>query len=415
MSPADSNQTTITSAEAELLLCCARNRMDPETAGRIKALLCEELDWKRLIATALQHRIVPLFCWHISNTCPEAVPNDILDQLKVHFENHTAHNALLSESLVEILDLFEQHQIPVIPYKGPVLATIVYGSFSSLRQFRDLDILVHKQDVLRAKDLLMSQGYRPLRSLSPEEEGVELKSGYMYKFLHPEGVEVELHWGFTSRRASFPVNLENIWTRLEPVYFKGKQVLSFTPEDLILLLCVHMARHSARAVFWIRLQMICDIAELIRVNHEINWTEVMERAVKLRSRRMLFFGLLAASVLLGADLPEQVVHRLHREKSVKLLVSQLREKLFYKNDESPWKGVEALVYYLRTRESWLDRIRYLIPVVGELLTPNAKDRAILPLPSFLSFLYYIVRPIRLLSTYGFGPLQRKGIQNQPKG
>jgi hypothetical protein len=387
--------------------------MDAETSSRIKALLPGELNWERLISTGLQHRILPLFCWHISNTCPEDVPKDVQHQLAIHFQHHTARNRFLNKSLLSLLNLFEEHEIPVIPYKGPVLATTVYGSFSQLRQFRDLDLLVHKQDVLRAKDLLMSRGYRPLLQLSRQEEALQLESGYMYKFLHPgENIEVELHWGFTSKQYSFPLNAEHIWKCLKPVSFNGKQILTFAPEDLLLLLCVHMARHSTRPVFWIRLQMICDIAELIRANQGMNWTKVMEQAVVLRSERALFFGLLAASDLLGVDLPEQVAHRLHTERTVKLLISQLRERLFSPNDESPWKTVEALVYYLRTRERWLDRIRYLLPTVHQLLTPNAEDRAMLPLPSFLSFLYYILRPVRVLNTYGFGPLQWKRKQTK---
>jgi hypothetical protein len=46
-----------------------------------------------------------------------------------------------------------------VPYKGPVLAAAVYGHLS-LRQIRDLDILVHPSEVRPAGELLISQGYR---------------------------------------------------------------------------------------------------------------------------------------------------------------------------------------------------------------------------------------------------------------
>jgi hypothetical protein len=53
------------------------------------------------------------------------------------------------------------------------------------------------------------------------------------------------------------------------------------------------------------------------------------------------------------------------------------------------------------RERLRDRVPYLLyHLPGYLLTPNEKDRAFLPLPTSLSFLYYLIRPIRLVSVHG---------------
>jgi hypothetical protein len=40
------------------------------------------------------------------------------------------------------------------------------------------------------------------------------------------------------------------------------------------------------------------------------------------------------------------------------------------------------------------------------VTPNAKDRALLPLPRPLSCLSYVVRPMRLVGTYGWRAVQK---------
>ena len=37
------------------------------------------------------------------------------------------------------------------------------------------------------------------------------------------------------------------------------------------------------------------------------------------------------------------------------------------------------------------------------LTPSSTDRAWLPLPPFLYFLYYLLRPLRLVQKYRLGP------------
>ena len=65
----------------------------------------------------------------------------------------------LTGELLRLLDLFEQNQIPAVPYKGPALGVAIYGKLS-LRQFADLDILIPEKDVWKATDLLINRGYR---------------------------------------------------------------------------------------------------------------------------------------------------------------------------------------------------------------------------------------------------------------
>jgi hypothetical protein len=86
----------------------------------------------------------------LNTTCPEAVPKANLAQLRNYFHANAQRNLFLTQELLKLLTLFKTNGISAIPYKGPVLAVAVYGNLA-LRQFGDLDILVHKRDVLRAK------------------------------------------------------------------------------------------------------------------------------------------------------------------------------------------------------------------------------------------------------------------------
>ena len=61
--------------------------------------------------------------------------------------------------MVSLLELFEQNQIPAVPYKGPALSVGIYGKLS-LRQFADLDILVPEKNVGKATELLIDRGYQ---------------------------------------------------------------------------------------------------------------------------------------------------------------------------------------------------------------------------------------------------------------
>jgi hypothetical protein len=68
---------------------------------------------------------------------------------------------------------------------------------------------------------------------------------------------------------------------------------------------------------------------------------------------------------------------------------------------------EQAAFYLKARERFQDKVQYCLHYVRHFLhvmiIPNAKDQAVLPIPGPLSFLYYLLRPLRLLRKYALHP------------
>jgi hypothetical protein len=389
--------------EAELLLCCARTRMDSEKAVRIRVLLQHDMDWEYLFRTASEHGIAPLLYRHLNAACPESVPKEVLDQVRDHFNNNSRRNLFLSKELLNLLNLFETHQIPAIPFKGPVLAASVYGNLT-LREFSDLDLIIHKQHVARTRELLVSHGYRPQFDLTDGQEAAFVRSYPAQCFERDDGkVFVDLHWVMTSRDFGFPLEPERLWERLEPISLAGKEVLTLSPENLLLFLCVHGGKHG-----WERLGWICDIAELIRIRRAMDWRTVMDQARTLKSERMLFLGLYLASGLLGAPLPEEVRARVHSDPAVKSLATQVGERLF--GEVLP--GVfESWRFQVRIRDRLWDGCRYCF---GLVMTPTGLELTLIPLPAVLFPLYYVLRPIRLVLKHG-GKIIKLGAWSKEQG
>ena len=383
--------------EAELLLCCARSYMDGANAERIKALLRDDIDWVYLSGTALLHGMMPLLYRNLHTTCPEAVPTAVLNPLQHHFHTNVARNALFAEELLRLLNLLEAHGIRALPYKGPVLATLAHGSLS-LREFYDLDILVPRADILRARDLFVSQGYRESIPLTRAQEATYLRSHHDYTLIRHDGmVTVELQWGVTQRYFSCPIGFDSLWERREKISFAGRTIVSPCPEDLLLVLCVHGSKH-----LWRRLGWICDVAELIRAQQDIDWEWGFAQARALGGERMLFLGLFLAKTLLGVPLPPAVLQKLQTDPAVPSLAAQVQERLFGEVDDVT-RAFESYLFCLRVRERVQDKLRYGLRVV---LTPYLPDLVLLPLPSSLAFAYYLLRPIRLIRDYGLMPLKR---------
>lgn len=375
--------------EAELLLCCARTRTDSEEAARIRALLGHDVDWDYLSRAAVENGVAPLLYRHLNAICPAAVPKRTLDQLRDNFHDNSRRNLFLTGELLRLLHLFETHKIPAIPFKGPVLAASIYGNLA-LRQFLDLDLIIHKEHIAKASELLIAQGYRPQFDLNRSQAAAYARWYPARCFGREDGkVAVDLQWAIGSRDFGFRLDPESLWRQLEPISMGGKEVMTLSAENLLLILCVHGGKHA-----WERLGWICDIAELIRVCEGIDWQRVMDQARALRSERMLFLGLCLVSDLLKAKVPEEVRAIVRSDPAVRSLATEVRERLF--REDAP--GVlESWGFQVRIRDRLRDGCRYCF---GLVMTPTGLELTFMPLPALLFPLYYVLRPMRLLVKHG---------------
>ncbi len=342
--------------ETELILCCAQLPISSKTVDRIKDILKSRLNWDYLFMLAYKNNITSLFYWQINTIYPEAFPQNILNKFQHIFHTNVKRNIFLTKELLKLLNLFKEHDIPAIPFKGPVLTASVYGNLA-LRQFLDLDILFHKQDILKARNLLISQGYENAEKLTYEQEIAQLQSPYVKAYTYRHNglrVTVELHWQLRATYSAFPLDHQSLWERLKPISLFDVTVFHLSPKDELLYLCVHGAGDR-----WQKLSQICDIAELIRTHQVFDWQEVMEQASRLGCRRRLFLGLFLAKELLGTNLPEQVWQEIQTDSLVKWLAKWVCKMLFHQVGEST-KLINKVLFDLGSLERSQDRMRYCI-------------------------------------------------------
>lgn len=389
MSPHAPQQPETTSvggrAEHRLLLYCARTRVGGAAAESLKSLAGGELDWDYLYRLARRHAVLPLLYRQLHATAPREVPPAQLQRLRDNFREHTARNLYLTGELERIVSLFEAEGVPVIPYKGPALAACAYGDLA-LRRYVDLDILVRKEDLARAKELLIRRGFDPQLRLTPSQERVLLRSQHNLPFRRDDGrLIVELHWEFAARR--YAARDDSVWSRLVDVKLRGREVKSLAPEDLLLSLCVHGTKH-----LWERLAWICDVAELLRSHPHLDWPFVFAQARATRTERMLLLGLRLARQLLDAELPGEIDSRVDAEPYVARLAERVGARLFDGAEHKPAALLSNITFNLLARRGLRDRLRYF----SFIFTPTDGDLAVLALPPKLSFGYYLLRPFRLL-------------------
>src|SRR5262249_45157814 len=156
---------------------------------------------------------------YFNNHHTDRVPKEIFDRLRNYSRFNARRNLLLTSELYKILDVFSERGILAVPFKGPVLAARAYRNLF-IRQFDDLDILVPKRDVIRARNILIAQGFRPRFQLNSKEEAAYLESGCAFT-LDRCPVTVDLHWEIIAKDFSPRFDLEGLWERLQPVPLGG--------------------------------------------------------------------------------------------------------------------------------------------------------------------------------------------------
>ena len=377
-------------AEFELILGCARTRLDDGGADRLALLAGREVDAQTLLKTTGRHGLIPLLHRHCREAHAGLLSDDEWAEAEQHLRDSTRRNLLLAGELVRLLEIFQEKGIAVAPYKGPVLAAELYGNLA-LRPFCDLDVLIDRRDLARAEEILRAEGYAPEISLSESEREDWLKENCELNFNGVDGLcHVELHWEILPPRFGVSLDVGAMISRSRTTAISGKTVPTLTPEDMLLVLCAHGFKH-----FWGRLFWICDIAQLIRAHPGLDWPLVIERAEHSRCRRMLWLGLGLAAGMMDASLPANVRDAMEADRVAGSLQGQTEQWL--RNEPSGARSRLAEGRYaLSGGERFRDRAPMWRYFRRRALRPNERDRAWLRLPRALDFLYWLLRPLRLL-------------------
>lgn len=357
-----------------LRACCADD-------GRVFHVLTRGLQWDDIFSQAAYHRVLPAVYRAVQGR-PE-VAASIQSALRAQYLRHCQRAMRFSAELAEILRHFNSRGIPTIAQKGPALAHLLYGD-SAMREFGDLDLLVRPADVPRAVGALTELGYEKNLQLSPRQEKSYLQSGYEYVFRR--GAErnlIELQWNLLPRFYAVDVNIEELFARSRQHQFDGVYARMLRPEDQLIFLCLHAAKHQ-----WAQLGMVRDIAAIARF--DLDWELVVNEGQRLGVLRIVLISLSLAQALLGcefaegvAGLPELVVARNFVAPTIGRMMAMCEI-----STESP----AYFRFMIQVRERWSDQWRFVwrlatTPSVGEWQAARISD-ALFPL-------YSVVRMARL--------------------
>ena len=348
--------------------------------------MVQELAWR--------HRLRPLLLRALLGMEIDGVPPSVMAQLHREWQGMLLLSLLRTRELVRVMKVFREREIEVVAFKGPVLGQEAYGDIG-LRPFGDLDLLLHRSDLLRAKNILAEQGYRPHLSMNDAEERTYLDEQYAYGFFREDlGIEVELHWALAHRKFAFRADPEAAWQRSREIEIGGTAVRTLRLDDLIVFLCAHGAKHEWKQLVW-----VTDIAELLYRYPDLDGDQVIERSKEDKAQQMLRLGLLLAHRLFQAPLSPRLMAFCQHDPAIYRLSDQVIGQVFQK-EERESRFSERVRFSAVAHDDWYGKGRNLLQNFRLAVIPSSKDRDFVSLPERWDFLYYLVRPFRIIRTRG---------------
>ncbi len=371
---------SIFGAELDLILACCGNDCDGSSCARIHQIFQHGVDSERLLQLAGRHGVTPLVYRRLSAVL-DSGQLGLLGALRQQDASNTQRALWLTLELLNIHRHLQARGLEVLPYKGPVLAESLYGDVA-LRQFSDLDLLVRSDDLPRIKSALADVGYEPGLRLSQAEERDYLKSGYEYTFDGARGRNLlEIKWQVLPRFYSVGFDVNKFFERASTVTIEGQKLRTLCDRDLMLVLCVHAAKHAWKQISW-----LCDIVELAR-SGALDWAALRAEAERLGIARIVAVTFLLAHKLLGAQLPKGIGSDAKTEACAQRITS-----LIVSEEEF---DPESLAYFrmmVELRERRRDRVSFWWRLM---VTPGAGEWSAVRLPRPLFPLYRLVRVWRL--------------------
>jgi hypothetical protein len=297
-----------------LLALCARVERHPRFEEQLACQLRDFTAWDELPAQAELHGIGPLLWYHFQSV-EVVIPETTHRALRGLYLRHRALNQIHTQSLLELLTLLDQRDIRPLVLKGLALAWRAYPD-PALRPISDIDLLLAKDELLPALEVLRQAGYcvatprsqlkrlpKELTANSPPRNGIS--------------THIELHHYDPAHRAFNDNAPDNEFRDFrEPpqcLVIDGCKVYTASPLDTLLYLMRHLRGHlfDARADRPLPLKWMADILSLVEKQaDEIDWYALCQRDPAFLKHLAVLYSL--------TPLPEQYKNRLPIKTAGKL-------------------------------------------------------------------------------------------------
>lgn len=330
------------------------------------------INWNELVEECQQHQISSLVYSGIPKKSLKNIDNDILEKWKRETFMSGAYQINHIKQISGVLSIFNTNNIPVIALKGLVVRDLYPKS--ELRTMGDADILVHEKDLDKVSSILTGIGY------------VEHSRNAFHIEFCKENSYIEVHWTLANETmfdgiAEFK---NELWERAIEVNVGDSTALSMCDEDLLLHLCIHMAKHFINGGFGIR--QVCDVMLVVEQRWKfIDWNSFIIKAKRSRIDKFTMSIFAICNKLFEMSIPDELEnYKVKEDKYINLIIDAIfsngvhghRDKmatraksLAYENDRKKVSGLASFrrVYFpsiekLGDKYDYAKKYKILLPI-----------------------------------------------------
>lgn len=284
-------------------LCPENRREKVELSERLK-----NVDLITLFQLCAEHELEGVVASHILEDGLIQLPQEWLSAYQYQKEKQS----FLRDEAAEVCKYMNDNGIPMVILKnGGIMLDMIDDPAAC--PMEDIDSLVKKSDFHRAHELLKDRGY--IFKFRSEYEKEELESAFLdgsteYYIMSPNHDEIwfELSWRPVAGR----------WIRqdLEPdtdelmshaSYSEDKHAGVLSPEDNLLQVCIHTAKHSYVRSPGLRLHL--DVERIV-THKQIDWDMFLKKIESTHVKNAVFFSLLIPYTFWHTPIPEYVLETL---------------------------------------------------------------------------------------------------------
>lgn len=373
-----------------LLVLLARLELSVPQQQHAMALCARIDDWTEVTRQAKQQFVLPLVYRHLRHLSPPSLSSQDAAQMRSQCLSILQHNLhLAAEQQRLVRELLDPLKIPHLFFKGPSLAARYYDD-PAIRFCRDIDLLVPCDRVADLLEAALQHDYQALdpKQLTPDRSSLDfaVRIQPVITITSPRGIKIEVH-----RQPDKTGRLYQTDALLEdrtPLPLGDAVIWTMPTSELFVYICLHHTRH-----YWSHLHWLVDL-DAIQRHSDFDLGEVYARAKKrnltstVKASMELYHALAQPEPSLAQGLGE----------NGRILLNACLATLQGGHD-AEWalrhtRPTPDFAFAWQTTTSYLMAYRIRRPVMP--LMPTYTDYHFLPLPPRWQWLYYAVRPCRVL-------------------
>lgn len=250
--------------EEKLLINLCRLDFSDEHLKKTRLLVSAIKEWDYFRTLANSHGIAALVWNNLEkHNLNSAIPTDVAAILRGSLLQSLSRNTFNTESLANALRLLNAEKIKTVLLKGMALENSIYGN-SGLRQMSDVDILISRNDCIRARNILIQNGYESLPVKSLFHKLILADTGKHLPSLLKNGTSIEIHHELFGGRNSALTRL--FYETSYEIKIKDEKAWVPRPQIFFLYLVKHLYLHEKNNESQLRLYT--DLVVLLEKHRE---------------------------------------------------------------------------------------------------------------------------------------------------